>query len=373
MGGPLSGLRVVEFAGIGPGPFAGMLLADLGAEVLLVERPGGQWLPTPVVRRGKHSLTLDIKRAEGLAQCREALSRADMLIEGFRPGVMERLGLGPEEALKLNPRLIYGRMTGWGQTGPLAHSAGHDINYIGLTGALAAMGEAGAPPSPPLNLVGDFGGGALYLVMGMLAALHERQRSGVGQVVDAAIVDGAASLMAMFAGVATDGFSAFGGGGRSLARERNPLSGASPTYRCYECADGRYLAVGPIEPQFLAAMCERLAIDPAQVAPGRPEDWPAQANVLAKIFRQRPRDDWASVFEGSDACITPVLEFEEAGEHPHVAAREVFIKVNGVRQPAPAPRFSRTPPPAPAGDPATGEGGAELMANWIRAGEREGS
>ncbi len=357
MSGPLAGVRVLEFAGLGPAPFCAMLLADLGADVVRIDRDDAPSQSDPVTGRGRAALALDLKSPAGTALALAALARADVLIEGFRPGVMERLGLGPQVALARNPRLVYGRMTGWGQSGPLAHAAGHDIAYIALTGALAAIGPAGAPPVPPLNLVGDFGGGALYLAFGIAAALYERERSGRGQVIDAAIVDGAASLMAMFCGLSAQGRA-------SLARERNVLGGAAPNYRCYACADGRYVAVGPLEPKFFAVLLERLGLDaPASGVSSDPADWPAQADALAAVFATKPRDAWTALLSDSDACAAPVLALDEAPDHPHLRARAVYVERDGIVQPAPAPRFSRTPGelrPAPGPD----AGGREALRRW---------
>jgi alpha-methylacyl-CoA racemase len=348
MGGPLDGVRVLEFAGIGPAPFCAMLLADLGADVVRIER-NGIAPQEAVTTRGRSALALDLKAPHDLALALAALDRADVLIEGFRPGVMERLGLGPDVALQRNPRLIYGRMTGWGQAGPLAHAAGHDITYIALTGALAAIGPASGPPSPPLNLVGDYGGGALYLAMGIAAALYERERSGRGQVIDAAIVDGTASLTAVFHGLRARGASPAGG-----ARQ---LAGDAPNYRCYECADGRYVAVGAREPQFLALLFERLGLG---LGPDAGSD--ATAAALAAAFERKPRDAWAALFEGTDACVAPVLTLEEAPAHPHLRARATYVELDGAVQPAPAPRFSRTPGAAlPAGDRA---GARDALRRW---------
>jgi alpha-methylacyl-CoA racemase len=351
MSGPLDGVRVLEFAGLGPAPFCAMLLGDLGAEVVTLDRAQEPFVTDTVTRRGRASLVVDLKSRDGAALALAALEHADVVIEGFRPGVMERLGLGPDEALRRNPRLIYGRMTGWGQTGPLAHSAGHDLTYIALTGALAAMGTPGAPPVPPLNLVGDFGGGALYLALGIAAALYERERSGLGQVIDAAIVDGTASLMAMFNGATASGRL-------SLDRERSLLGGAAPNYRCYECADGRYVAVAPLEPKFFAELRERLGVE------NLPDDWEAASNALAAIFKRKTRDEWTALLEGTDACAGPVLALEEAPLHPHLRAREVYFERDGVVQPAPAPRFSRTPSVPPRLAPAHGEGGREALRRW---------
>ncbi len=347
--GPLAGVRVVELAGIGPGPFCAMLLADMGAEVIRLDRPGAPpGDPRDVVQRGRRRLALDLKRLEGVAAALRLIEGADALVEGFRPGVTERLGLGPEACLARNPRLVYGRMTGWGQEGPLASSAGHDINYIALSGALWAIGRAGERPVPPLNLVGDYGGGGMLLALGIAAALFEARGSGKGQVVDAAMTDGAAQLMAPI-------YGALAMGRWRNVRGSNRLDGAAPWYDTYECGDGRYLAVGPIEPQFFAAMLEKLGLDPARFA-GRddPERWPALRAELAAAFRARPRDAWAELFEGSDACVAPVLDLEEAPRHPHNRARGTFLERDGVAQPAPAPRFSRTPSspgPPPRGEP----------------------
>lgn len=335
--GPLRGLRVLEFAGIGPGPHCAMLLADLGAEVLRIERKGGNGWPNPVVDRGRKRLTLDIRSDAGRERCLALAENADVLIEGFRPGVMERLGLGPQPMHARNPRLVYGRMTGWGQDGPLAHSAGHDINYLALSGALAAIGTPGGPATPPLNLVGDFGGGSLYLAFGILAALWERERSGQGQVVDAAIVDGVSSMMSFFAGLLP-------GGRISLERDRNLLGGAAPHYRCYRCADGREIAIGPLEPQFLAELLRRIEAPTGLLAGcADPANWPAQGRALADLFARKTQAEWCALLEGSDACFAPVLTLAEAARHPHMRQRGVYRDIDGVLHAAPAPRFSRTP------------------------------
>ncbi|MBV8370586.1 MAG: CoA transferase [Candidatus Eremiobacteraeota bacterium] len=334
MRGPLDGVRVLEFAGIGPAPFCAMLLADLGADVVRVERAGDEPYfrrADPVTTRGRSMLALDLKAPDGFELALAALEHADVLLEGFRPGVMERLGLGPEVALRRNPRLIYGRMTGWGQSGPLAHAAGHDINYIALTGALAAIGPANGPPVPPLNLVGDFGGGALYLALGIVAALYERERSRAGQVIDAAVVDGAASLMALFHGMTAKGTL-------SLERGRRLLGGDAPNYRCYECADGRYVAVGALEPKFFAELLNRL-----EISASADDNWTTTSQKLAAAFKRKTRDEWAPLFEGTDACVAPVLALDEAPSHPHLRARGVYAELDGIVQPAAAPRFSRTP------------------------------
>ena len=334
--GPLKGLRVVEFASIGPGPHCAMLLADMGADVLRIDREGGNGWPNPVVDRGRATVTIDIRSEEGRAFCHDATAHADVVIEGFRPGVMERLGLGPDALLVRNPRLIYGRVTGWGQSGPLAQAAGHDINYIALTGALAAMGKPGEPAAIPLNLVGDFGGGSMFLAMGILAALWERERSGKGQIIDAAIVDGVSSMMTMFAGLLPSGRI-------SLDRDKNLLSGAAPFYRCYRCADGRELAVGPLEPKFFEDMMGRLGL--SQYAPLQycTDRWDELHALLERTFASRDHSHWVRLFEGSDACIAPVLNLAESMQHPHIEARQTYVEDRGLKQAAPAPRFSRTP------------------------------
>lgn len=336
--GPLTGTRIVEFAGIGPGPFACMLLGDMGAEIVRIERPG-----TPVadmhdyVGRSRTSVVqLDLKNPAATREALELIAHADALVEGFRPGVMERLGLGPDTALAASPKLVYGRMTGWGQDGPLALAAGHDLNYISLTGALAAMGREGDPPPPPLNLVGDYGGGALYLVAGILAALLSAHRTGKGQVVDAAMCDGSASLMTHF-------FALHAQQRWTDRRGDNLLDGGAPFYRTYACADGKFVAVGPIESQFFAVLREKLGLTDALF--DRQNDksaWPAMRARLANIFASKTRDEWGAVFDGSDGCVTPVLDLAEAPLHPHFEARQTFVDQAGM-QPAPAPRFSRTP------------------------------
>ena len=352
--GPLAGVRVVEFTGIGPAPHCAMLLADLGAEVLRIDREGGNGWPNPVIDRGRHVMTVDIRSDAGRELVLQTLDEADVAIEGFRPGVMERLGFGPDVVLARNPRLVFGRMTGWGQTGPLARAAGHDINYIALTGALAAITADDGAPVPPLNLVGDFGGGSLYLALGIVAALVERTGSGRGQVVDAAIVDGTASLMAMFGGLVSSGKF-------SLDPSENPLGGRAPFYRCYACADGRHVSVGPIEPHFLAQMLDLVGA-PSGLAERQndPANWSERVDTLAGIFRQRTRDEWCEILEGSDACFAPVLTYEESFDHPHMRARETYVEAAGLRQVAPAPRFSRTP-----GGISEGGDGETLRQSWI--------
>jgi alpha-methylacyl-CoA racemase len=358
--GPLKGVKVVEIAGIGPGPHACMILADLGADVIRVERPGGQLLtggPHDLLNRGRPSVALDLKNPEAIATTLDLVADADVLIEGMRPGTTERLGLGPDECLARNPRLVYGRMTGWGQDGPLAKAAGHDMNYIAITGALFGMGQEQAKPNFPANLVGDFGGGSTYLVIGVLAALLEARVSGEGQVVDAAIVDGTAHLNSMSAGMLSSG---------SLREERgaNLLDGGMPFYDLYETSDGRHMSVGPLEPQFYAVFVELLGIEeaPDRYDFDRSEELRA---VIATTFATRTQAEWTEVFEGTDACVAPIIPLTEAMDHPHMAAREVFVEREGVRQPAPAPRFSRTPaslalPPRPK----AGADTREALAAW---------
>lgn len=338
MSGPLAGIRVVEFAGIGPGPYAGMLLADLGAEVIVIDRPGFT-LKGPAelefLRRGKRSVALNTKNLQGRENALQIVSGAHALIEGFRPGVMERLGLGPEECLQVQPALIYGRMTGWGQDGPLAQRAGHDINYLGLSGALHAIGTQNGGPIVPLNIVGDFGGGGMFLALGLVSAILHAKDTGKGQVVDASIVDGTASLMTMM-------YSRLAMGLWRDERESNLLDGGTPYYATYRCSDGKWMAVGAIEPQFFSAMLSGLGID--ETSYGARDDrslWPRQRGLLQQIFGSRTRDDWAKRFEGLDACVTPVLSMHEAPLHPHNAARQVFTELGAI-QPSPAPRFSDT-------------------------------
>jgi alpha-methylacyl-CoA racemase len=356
--GPLTGIRVLEFAGIGPGPMAAMLLSDMGAEVLRIDRkgtPGAR--PREVPSRGRASLALNLKQPEAIETCLDLIASADVVIEGFRPQVMERLGLGPEEALRRNPKLVYGRMTGWGQTGPLAKVAAHDLNYIAITGALAAIGPADRPPTPPLNLVGDFGGGSLYLAMGILAALFWAQKSGQGQVVDAAIVDGAASLMAMECWTRAEGFS--------RGRGANMLDGSAHFYRCYECADGRFISIGAIEPHFYRELSDRMAAEGVTIPAAQDgSTWQANGRQLADIFRTRTRDAWCAFLEGTDACVAAVMDLEEAPSHPHMAARGAFVESFGVMQPAPAPRFSETPGAIQGPPPSAGEGGLERAGSW---------
>ncbi len=337
--GPLRGIKVVEIAGIGPGPHACMILADLGADVIRVERPGGQMLtggPNDLLNRGRPSVALNLKDPDAIATVLDLVAEADVLVEGMRPGTTERLGLGPDVCLARNPRLVYGRMTGWGQSGPLARSAGHDMNYIAITGALFAMGQDKARPHFPANLVGDFGGGSTYLVIGILAALLESRLSGEGQVVDAAIVDGTAHLNAMASGL-------LAGGSYREERAANLLDGGMPFYDLYETSDGRHMSVGPLEPQFYEVFVRLLGIEDA---PDR-YDLAQSAELRGRIaaaFASRTQAEWSDLFDGTDACVAPILKLSEAMAHPHMAAREVFVEHAGVHQPAPAPRFSRTTP-----------------------------
>jgi alpha-methylacyl-CoA racemase len=360
MPGPLVGLRVVELAGIGPAPHAAMLLADLGADVVRIERPAGglQLVPTDQdqVLRGRRSITLDLKDPADRQTLLALAQRADVLIEGLRPGVAERLGIGPADCQADNPRLVYARMTGWGQDGPLAHRAGHDINYIAVSGVLHAIGAAGGKPVPPLNLVGDFGGGSMFLVLGVLAALWERERSGTGQMIDAAMVDGVSALAQMFWSLRACGWW-------NDARGTNLLDSGAPFYDTYACADGRYVAVGALEPQFYAALLDGLGLIDAGL-PDRsdPADWPVLRQRFTDTFASRTRDEWIAVFEGSDACVAPVLSFAEVPTHPHIAARGTIITIDGVPQAAPAPRFSRTSPTPPTRN-STAQA-AEVLADW---------
>ena len=338
--GALTGVRVLEVAGIGASPMTGMILADMGADVIRVERASRD---TPMTRtdpsyRGKRSIALDLKSPDGVETFLRLVETADVVTEGFRPGVMERLGIGPEACRARNPRLVYGRMTGWGQDGPLAQAAGHDINYIALTGALHAIGKPGEPPVPPLNLVGDMGGGGMLLALGILAALYESRTSGQGQVVDAAMTDGSALLMWMF-----HGFSAMGLHDADR-RGVNVLDGGAHFYGCYETADGRHVSIGAIEPQFYAQLVELAELDPETFEPQMDSArWPQLKEALADIFRRKTRDEWCELLEGTDVCFAPVLSLNEAPEHPHNAARGTYVNVDDLVQPAPAPRFDRTP------------------------------
>jgi alpha-methylacyl-CoA racemase len=355
--GPLTGVKVVELAGIGPAPFAAMLLAELGADVIRVDRPGGGLMLGPpeleLVNRGRRTVALDLKHPDAVGVVRRLATQADILVEGFRPGVAERMGLGPEDCHALNPRLVYGRMTGWGQDGPLASSAGHDISYLALSGALYASGRAGGPPQIAANLLGDFGGGALYLVTGVLAALVEARTSGRGQVVDAAIVDGAAHLTTMMMGH-------LAGGGWRNERGRNLFDTGAPFYDVYETSDGEYMAVGALEPAFYDELVRLLGIEvPDRYDPAR---WPELRKVLADAFATRTQAEWTAVFDGTEACVAPVLP--PGGTHPHLEARGVFAEHDGVRQPVPAPRFSRTPTSLGTPPSRPGRHTREALADW---------
>ena len=361
MSGPLAGIRVLEFESIGPAPFAGMLLADMGADVLVIDRPATtdlglkreRWYD--VMMRGKRSVTLDLKSKEAKEAGLQLASKADALIEGMRPGVMERLGLGPDEVLKRNPRLVYGRMTGWGQDGPLAPRAGHDINYIALAGVLHAFGRKGEAPVPPLNLIGDFGGGGMLLGFGVACALVEAARSGRGQVVDAAMVEGASLLAAMFAGFLK-------AGSWSEARGENILDTGAPWYNVYQTKDGKHVSIGSIETRFYEELLQKLGVP--DLGQHDRKRWPVMRALFETTFRSKSRDEWCKVFEGSDACFAPVLSWSEARADAHNRARKSFLEVSGVEQPAPAPRFSRTPGAVRRAPPERGEGGAAALAEW---------
>jgi len=359
--GPLAGVRVVELAGIGPGPFAAMLLADLGADVVRVDRPGGTGLAInpqyDVTNRNKRSVIIDLKAEDGQDRVLDLVERADILIEGYRPGVAERLGVGPEPCHARNPKLVYGRMTGWGQDGPLAERAGHDIAYIALTGTLGMIGKPDEPPTVPANLVGDYAGGSLYLVVGVLAALHHARATGVGQVVDAAIVDGAAHLAAMIHGM-------LAAGGWQDRRGANLLDGGCPYYGTYETADGQYMAVGALEQQFYDEFVALLGIE--ELAPARKDlaRWGELRETVAARFKTRTRDEWTAVFEGTDACVAPVLSLREAPAHPHLAARGTFVDHDGITQPAPAPRFSVTRTAVRSGPAQPGADTADVARDW---------
>ena len=358
--GPLTGIRVVEMAGIGPGPFTAMMLSDLGAEVIRVDRLShkGTGHRANVLYRGRKSIAVDLKNPSGVETTLRLIEQADVVLEGFRPGVMERLGLGPEECLSVNPRLIFGRMTGWGQTGPLSQAAGHDINYISIAGALGAMGYADRPPAPPLNLVGDFGGGAMYLLTGILAALVERATSGQGQIIDAAMTDGTASLLSPFFGLmamnmwTTDRFS-------------NRLDGGAFYYGSYECSDGKYISIGSLEPQFYALLLEKAEItDPEFQEQLDEAAWPAKREKLNQLFKTRTRQQWCDIMEGTDVCFAPVLDLKEAPTHPHNIDRKTFVELEGVVQPAPAPRFSRTQGEIQGPAAMAGEHTREVLSAW---------
>lgn len=359
--GPLAGIRVVELAGTGPAPYACMLLAELGADVIKVDRPGGGSSPTPsdqqFVNRSRPSIVIDLKNAEGREVLLALVDSADVLVEGLRPGVTERLGLGPDDCRGRNPRLVYARMTGWGQDGPLAYTGGHDINFLSLTGALHAIGTP-EQPVPPLNICADFGGGSMFLLVGILAALLERADSGLGQVIDAAMVDGASSLMTM-----TYGMLAVG---RWVdRRQSNLLDGGAPFYGTYACSDGGHIAVGAMEPQFYAQMLRGFDLEGA--LPGAQHDrarWPEQRRIIAERIATRTRDEWATIFDGSDACVTPVLGLSEAALHPHMAARGTFFDHSGSPQPNPAPRFSRTPAAVRCAPRSLGADTTQVLTAW---------
>ena len=358
--GPLKGYRVVEMAGLGPVPFCAMLLSDMGADVVRIDREGGNnplGLKVDVLNRGRRSVALDLKSSQGVVTCLDLVAKADALIEGYRPGVMERLGLGPQECQARNPRLVYGRMTGWGQEGPLADAAGHDINYIALTGALSAMGTRESVV-PPLNLVGDFGGGALYLAFGVVCAMLEGKSSGKGQVVDAAMVDGAAHLMAMMYGLKHNGLWID-------HRSSNLLDGGAHFYGAFECADGEWITIGSIEPQFYKLLLQGVGIDPdSSDASQEPANWPKMRERLQAVFLRQPRAHWCALMEGTDICFAPVLSMGEAPEHPHNVARETFVREFDVLQPAPAPRFARTPGAIAGPPPAPGEHTVQVLKEW---------
>ncbi len=358
--GPLTGIRVVEMAGIGPGPFTAMMLSDLGAEVIRVDRLSHKGIGhrANVLNRGRKSIAVDLKNPRGVETTLRLIEQADVVLEGFRPGVMERLGLGPEKCLSVNPRLIFGRMTGWGQTGPLSQAAGHDINYISIAGALGAMGYADRPPAPPLNLVGDFGGGAMYLLTGILAALVERATSEQGQIIDAAMSDGTASLLSPFFGLmamnmwTTDRFS-------------NRLDGGAFYYGSYECSDGKYVSVGSLEPQFYALLLEKAEITDPEFREQLDEAaWPAKREKLIQIFKTKTRQQWCDIMEGTDVCFAPVLDLKEAPNHPHNIDRKTFVELDGVVQPAPAPRFSRTQGKIQGPAAIAGEHTREVLSAW---------
>ncbi|HEY5679602.1 MAG TPA: CaiB/BaiF CoA-transferase family protein [Pseudomonadales bacterium] len=354
--GPLHGFRIVELAGIGPGPFCGMMLSDMGAEVIRVDRiSGGANRPKDVLARNRRSIAVDLKSPAGAETVLRIVEKSDALFEGFRPGVTERLGLGPEDCWARNEKLVYGRMTGWGQEGPLAQAAGHDINYIGLSGALHAIGHAGDRPVPPLNLVGDFGGGGMLLAYGLVCGLLEAQKSGKGQVVDAAMVDGAAALMAMF-------FSMGAAGVFKDQRGTNLLDSGSHFYDTYETKDGKYVCIGSIEPQFYALLVEKAGLDAERFAAQMDASrWPDYKRELTEVFKSKTRDEWCEIMEGSDVCFAPVLSIFEAPDHPHSQARNAFIELDGVVQPAPAPRFSRTEVAASHGARVPGEDSVSVL------------
>ena len=355
--GPLKGLKIIEMAGIGPGPFCGMVLADLGAKIIRVDRASaiGTGSKQDASNRGKKSIAVDLKSEEGVEVVLKLVETADAIFEGFRPGVMERLGLGPEVCSKRNERIVFGRMTGWGQEGPLANAAGHDINYISLTGALAAIGRPGSPPVPPLNLIGDFGGGGMLLALGLLAALLESKESKKGQVVDAAMTDGSALLMTMI-------YSMYSSGMWKTSMGSNLLDGGSHFYDTYECKDGKFISLGSIEPQFYALLCQIAELDESIFGKQMSRDsWPEQKEAIKKIILDKTRDEWCELMEGTDVCFAPVLDMSEAPKHPHNVERKTFIDLEGVTQPAPAPRFSRTEPEVVSSPSVVGEHTDEVL------------
>ncbi|MDV6268557.1 MULTISPECIES: CaiB/BaiF CoA transferase family protein [Rhodococcus] len=364
MSGPLHGVRVLEFAGLGPGPHAAMMLADLGADVVRVERPSGGLEISPKdqdqLLRGRRSIEADLKTDAGRELVRALIAKTDVLVEGFRPGVTERLGFGPDDCRKINDRLIYARMTGWGQDGPLAQRAGHDITYLALTGVLHTIGPADKPVVP-LNLVGDFGGGSMFLILGIVSALYEREKSGKGQVIDAAIVDGTSVLAQMI-------WSLRGSGQWSDSRATNLLDGSTPFYDTYRCSDGKFVAVGALEPQFYRALLDGLGFDPASLPEQMDQDgWPELRERFTEAFATRTRDEWTALFESTDACVAPVLSPAEAATHPHLAHRGTLVEADGIVQSAPAPRFSRTATTQPAGAPKPGADTAAVLSDWLGA------
>ena len=357
--GPLKGLKIIEMAGIGPGPFCGMVLADLGAEIIRVDRASaiGTGSKQEPSNRGKKSIAVDLKAKEGVEVVLKLVETADAIFEGFRPGVMERLGIGPEVCLARNDRIVFGRMTGWGQEGPLANAAGHDINYISLSGALAAIGRPGSPPVPPLNLIGDFGGGGMLLALGLVAALLESKESKKGQVVDAAMTDGSALLMTMIYSMQSSGMW-------KTTMGSNLLDGGSHFYDTYECKDGKFISIGSIEPQFYALLCQIAELDEKVFSKQMSRDlWPEQKEEIKKIFLNKTRDEWCELMEGTDVCFAPVLDMSEAPEHPHNKERKTFIDLEGVTQPAPAPRFSRTEPEVVSSPSIVGEHTNEVLSS----------
>ena len=358
--GPLTGIRAIEMAGIGPGPFCAMMLSDMGAEVIRIDRLNqkGSGHRANILNRGRKSVAMDLKNPQAVDACLRLIDRADVLLEGFRPGVMERLGLGPEVCLKRNPGLVFGRMTGWGQDGPLSQAAGHDINYISVAGALGAMGYADRPPAPPLNLIGDFGGGAMYLLAGVLAALVERISSGKGQVVDAAMTDGTASLLSPFYGLMSMGMW-------TTDRYSNRLDGGAYYYGSYECSDGRHISIGSLEPQFYALLLDKCEISDESFKDQLDQDaWPAKREKLEALFKTKTQRQWCDIMEGTDVCFAPVLSLAEAPDHAHNTARGTFVDIEGVTQPAPAPRFSRTQGEIQSTAALTGEHTEEVFRSW---------